>query len=259
MTDIRHLLQIAEQAALEAAGAVMKQYQSGDYGSALKPDQSPVTKADTSAHSIIIQHLSKTHLPVISEEGINLDFSERKSWENVWLVDPLDGTKEFIHQNGEFTINIALVQRGIPIAGVIDVPCTDVLYYGSRQTGVYKNERGRLVEFAPLAESTQLYDLLQKDQITAVVSRSHPSAQTQAFLSQFRNVVLQSLGSSLKFISLLENKADIYPRFGSTMEWDTAAAHAILNAANRGVYKRDLKSELMYNKADLTNPFFIAF
>ena len=133
------------------------------------------------------------------------------------------------------------------------------MYSGSKETGVYKNEKGKLIKFPPLAERIEFKDLSQREHITAVASRSHISFETKAFINQFQNVTLKSLGSSLKFMLLLENRADIYPRLGSTMEWDTAAAHAILNASNRGVYQADLKSELRYNKPELANPFFIAF
>jgi 3'(2'), 5'-bisphosphate nucleotidase len=259
MKDVRHLLEIAQHAALEAGKAIMGIYYSGEFSASIKPGESPVTNADKSAHRIITQHLGKTNLPVLSEEGIKIDFGERKYWQYFWLIDPLDGTKEFINKNGEFTVNIALVHRNTPIGGVIYVPCTETLYYGSKETGVYKHEKEKLVQLSPLAARKDFYDLLRKKQVTVLVSRSHPSYETKDFISQFQDVELKPMGSSLKFLLLLENQADIYPRFGSTMEWDTAAAHAILNALNRGVYHTDLKSELIYNKPDLKNPPFIAF
>lgn len=259
MANTAHLLVTAQHAALEAGKKIMEIYHSGDFRSYLKPGGSPYTTADESAHKIITQHLNKTKLPVLSEEGRYIDFGERKNWEYFWMIDPLDGTKEFINKNGEFTINIALVKKNIPFAGVIYVPCSETLYYGSKETGVYKSEKGKLLQFLPLAKRNRLNDILQKKQTRVVVSRSHSSPETMDFLSRFQQVAIKSSGSSLKFMLLLENKADIYPRFGTTVEWDTVAAHAILNASNRGVYQVNLKSELVYNKPGLKNLFFIAF
>lgn len=259
MAGIQHLLEIAEHAALEAGKAIMEVYQSGEFLTEIKAGEFPLTIADKKSHTIITGHLSKTNLPVLSEEGSNIDFAERKYWEQFWMIDPLDGTKEFINKNGEFTVNIALVQRNTPIAGVIYTPCTDTLYKGSKETGVYKNEKGNIIQFSSLPARIQFHDLLQREHITVAASRSHLSPETKSFIDQFPNVTFKSLGSSLKFMLLIENRADIYPRLGSTMEWDTAAAHAILNASNRGVYHTDLRSELVYNKSNLTNPFFLAF
>ena len=256
--DVQHLLETAKYAALDAGKAIMEIYRSEEFETDVT-NEFPVTGADKRAHAIIIEHLFKTNLPVLSEEGINIDFHERKHWEYFWLVDPLDGTKEFINKNGEFTINIALVRLGAPVGGVIYAPCSDTLYTGSKETGVYKNEKGKLIIFPPLTERSQFKDLLQKKHLTVITSRSHMSFETSSFINQFENATLKSLGSSLKFMLLLENAADLYPRLGSTMEWDTAAAHAILNASNRGVYQTDLKSELRYNKPDLKNPFFVAY
>jgi 3'(2'), 5'-bisphosphate nucleotidase len=258
LTDIRYLLRVAEYAALEAGKAIMEVYCSGAFGTEMKPGQSPVTKADRIANTIIMEHLGKTNLPILSEEGAEISFSKRKSWEYFWLTDPLDGTKEFIIQNGEFTVNIALINRERPAAGVIYSPCTGALYSGSGETGVYKMEKDELTRFPPLAERNRLENLMQREHITIAVSRSHLNEETKHFISRFKNVKLHSAGSSLKFLMLLENQADIYPRLGTTMEWDTAAAHAILNASNRGIYNQNLSAELSYNKPDLRNPFFIA-
>ncbi len=257
--NIGHLLKTAKNAAIEAGNAIMEIYQSADLLKCIKPGDFPSTKADRRSHQIIIDFLNKTNLPVLSEEGPKIDFSERKHWEYFWLIDPLDGTKEFINKNGEFTVSIALIKKNKPIGGVIYVPCSDILYYGSQETGVCKIEKDKQIPLTPLTKRKKFGDLLQKEHLTVAISRSHPSFEMKAFIDQFKNATLILKGSSLKFMLLLENQADIYPRLGSTMEWDTAAAHAILNASNRGVYHRDLKSELFYNKPDLTNPFFIAF
>lgn len=259
MTNISHLLETGKQAALEAGDAIMEIYSSGDFSTSVKNDNSPLTKADKTAHKIISGYLDKTNLPILSEEGIGITYSERRLWEYFWLIDPLDGTKEFINKNGEFTVNIALIQRNTPTAGIIYAPCMKTMYWGSNETGVYKNEKGKLIRFSPLQERKQFDDLQESEHLAVAVSRSHMSPETKIFIDRFKKVTLTSMGSSLKFMLLLENRADIYPRLGTTMEWDTAAAHAILNAFNRGVYHTDLKSELMYNKPDLKNPFFIAF
>jgi 3'(2'), 5'-bisphosphate nucleotidase len=259
MTGIRDLLGIASHSAREAGKVILDLYNAIEFPEVIKAGELPSVRADKMAHGAIIQHLAKTNLPVLSEEGGTMDFSERQDWEYFWMVDPLDGTKEFIHKNGEFTVNIALMHRNDPVGGVIYAPCTDTMYTGSAETGVYKTEKGTTIQFLPLKKKKQFSDLLQKDKVSVIASRSHLTDATKDFISQFRQAELIQLGSSLKFMLLLENMADIYPRFGPTMEWDTAAAHAILNAANRGVYHTDLKSALLYNKKDLTNPFFIAF
>jgi 3'(2'), 5'-bisphosphate nucleotidase len=259
MIDAPYLLEIAKLSAIEAGKAIMELYRSGDFSSDMKSDQSPLTKADKNAHQVITDHLAQTALPVLSEEGINIPYYERRLWEYYWLIDPLDGTKEFINKNGEFTVNIALVLRDNPTAGIIYAPCTDTLYWGSKETGVFKKEKGKLAPFAPLQKRKQFDDLLHMEGLAVVASRSHLSADTKTFTNQFKNARITSMRSTLKFMLLLENLADIYPRLGTTMEWDTAAAHAILNASNRGVYHTDLASELRYNKPDLRNPSFIAF
>ncbi|KAA9035648.1 3'(2'),5'-bisphosphate nucleotidase CysQ [Ginsengibacter hankyongi] len=257
--DIKPLMQIAEKAAFEAGKAIMDVYGSSDFSTELKNNKSPVTKADKNAHQLITEYLKETHLSVLSEEGSDTNFLERRSWEYFWLIDPLDGTKEFINKNGEFTVNIALLKQNKPLGGIIYRPSTGTLYTGSKETGVYKIKNGTQTQLSPLTKRTTFDELLKKDCVRIVASRSHPSPETKLFADKFKNVTLLTMGSALKFMLLLENEADIYPRYGTTMEWDTAAAHAILNASNRGVYQLDLRSELMYNKPDLRNPFFISF
>ncbi|WP_460880760.1 3'(2'),5'-bisphosphate nucleotidase CysQ family protein [Pontibacter rugosus] len=203
--------------------------------------------------------LTPTGLPILSEEGAHAVFEKRVEWPAYWLVDPLDGTKEFIKRNGEFTVNIALMQDNKPVAGVIYAPVPDILYYGSKETNVYKEAEGITEHLLPLSEKVSLEALLQQEKVIVVASRSHLSTETEAFIKQFKNVQLVNMGSSFKLMLLAENKADIYPRFAPTMEWDTAAGHAILNAVNRSVYQTDLTSELIYNKQDLLNPSFVAF
>ncbi|MDQ3682291.1 MAG: 3'(2'),5'-bisphosphate nucleotidase CysQ [Bacteroidota bacterium] len=258
MKSIEELLELAIDAALEAGKKILEVYETDDFSVDMKSDNSPLTKADKVSHQIICQYLSSSHLPLLSEEGTNIPFEERKRWEYYWLVDPLDGTKEFIKRNGEFTVNIALMKASAPITGVIYAPYLNTLYYGAKETGAYKNANGNKNSL-PIVERSELQDLLQKDSVTIVASRSHSNPETEQFISRFKNYELQSMGSSLKFMLLADRAADIYPRLAPTMEWDTAAAHAILNAVNRQVYQTDLNSELVYNKANLLNPPFIAF
>ena len=259
MISIKQLMQIGQEAAIEAGKAIMEVYCSKDFATEIKDGEFPVTRADKNAHHILTQYLKKTDVPILSEEGRNIDFHERKSWKYFWLVDPLDGTKEFINQNGEFTVNVALVERDIPIGGIIYRPTTDTLYTGSMETGIRKIENNKHIQISPLPTRRTFNELLEKDHVTVIASRSHPSPQIKSFTDRFREITIMTMGSSRKFMLLLENEADVYPRFGTTMEWDTAAAHAILNTSNRGLYHIGLKSELIYNKPDLRNPFFIAF
>lgn len=259
MIEIQHLLELAKRAALQAGKAILEVYASGDFGVEKKSDQSPLTLADKAAHAIIASHLTETGLPILSEEGSHIPYEERKSWEWFWLVDPLDGTKEFIKRNGEFTVNIALIHYNTPVAGIIYAPCLDVLYYGSKETGVYKIENGKQLQLSFIAKKRTIEELQQKEQITIVASKSHMNEETRSFIDQFQNANFSSMGSSLKLMLLAEGVADIYPRIAPTMEWDTAAGHAILRSLNMGVYQTDLQTELLYNKEELLNPSFIAF
>jgi 3'(2'), 5'-bisphosphate nucleotidase len=256
--NIPQLLEQAQRAAQEAGKAIMEVYRAGSFGATVKSDQSPLTIADQQAHSIIHAYLDQTALPILSEEGSAFSFAERSAWEYFWLVDPLDGTKEFLNRNGEFTVNIALIHQQRPVAGVIYVPATEIIFTGCHEAGAARIQGAETTEIPGSVGRKQLDDLLQQEQVIIVASRSHNSPETTQFINRFSNVTLRSVGSSLKFMLLLQGEADIYPRMGPTMEWDTAAAHAILNAANRGVYHTDLQSELVYNKKDLKNPFFIA-
>lgn len=252
---MKQLLETAKQAALEAGKAILEIYHSDNFDTRTKADDSPVTAADKAAHDIICRYLESTHLPILSEEGKHQDFETRAAWEYYWLVDPLDGTKEFIRKNGEFTVNIALMHHHTPVAGVVYAPVLGDIYTGSKETGVFKNN----IAIQPLANRRTLAALLNQPAVTIVASRHHLSDETKQFIDQFSNYTLASMGSSLKFMLLLEDKADIYPRLFPTMEWDTAAAHAILNASNRGVYHTTVKDELSYNKEVLTNPHFLAY
>jgi len=259
VTNIPELLTIATEAALQAGKAIMEVYTSGNFEIEEKADNSPLTVADTAANSIINQYLEKTGLPILSEEGKKIPYDDRKKWNLFWMIDPLDGTKEFISKNGDFTVNIALIHFNNPVAGVIYAPYKNILYYGSEETGVYKTEDGKQTQLFSNAVKTSFENFRQKQEVTIVASKSHLNDATKELINSFKNVKLISVGSSIKFMLLAEGIADIYPRLAPTMEWDIAAAHALLIALNKGIYKTDLKSELLYNKKELLNPYFISF
>jgi len=259
MPTIERMVEVAADAAAAAGREILQIYRRGSPEVMNKADDTPVTVADTASQAILTSFLQRTGLPVISEEAEVMDFETRKLWEYCWLIDPLDGTREFIAGTDEFTINIGLVRRGRPVAGVIYIPCSDALYAGSAETGVYKRQGGNLRRLRPAVSRPRFEQLGERSPLRVAGSRFHGSAATEEFVRQFSDVEFITAGSSLKFMLLVEEEADLYPRLGRTMEWDTAAAHAILNAANRGIYRQDLSGELAYNKQDLSNPYFIAF
>ena len=246
-----HLLPIAITASQRACEQIMDVYNTGDFGTEAKDDKSPLTIADKRAHQAIVEVLEKTGLPILSEEGKSIPYGVRQNWENFWLVDPLDGTKEFIKKNGEFTVNIALIHRSAPILGVVAIPVTNEIFHTS-SSGVVLMRDG-VKTLLSKRESTDLV----KEGIRVVASRSHMNEETQSFINKLKNPVMVSRGSSLKFLLIAEDKADVYPRFGPTMEWDTAAAHAIINAAGLKVFEQDKQTELQYNKPNLLNPNFL--
>lgn len=249
---IQELVEIAKQASVAAGQAILEIYNTEDFGVEAKGDNSPLTKADKAAHQVIVSYLNGTGIPVLSEEGKNIDYSERSLWDYFWLVDPLDGTKEFIKRNGEFTVNIALVKGNVLIAGVVFTPVAEKLHWGVAGHGAYLHEKGVTV---PLdGGRTAGY----KGPVRLVASRSHMSPETEAFINQYPDAEMVSMGSSLKFMVLVEGKADIYPRFGPTMEWDTAAAQAVLEAAGGSVIDHQTGKPLLYNKPVLLNNFFTA-
>jgi len=259
------LIEIAIKASIEAGKAIMEIYDT-DFDIEYKHDNSPLTTADSASHNMIMSYLQETKLPVLSEEGKHLHFEERQAWHLFWLVDPLDGTKEFIKKNGEFTVNIALIDNGIPIAGVIYVPVTDVLYVGIKNEGAFKL-KGTDDFCDSVAELKKkavfLPEIKNKDVFKVVASRSHLSTETNAFIENLKkdhtNIQTVSKGSSLKLCLIAEGAADIYPRYAPTMEWDTGAGHAIVNAAGgKVVLAEDEKTALTYNKKNLLNPWFIA-
>lgn len=243
------LLRTALEAAEAAGKAILDVYEGDDFSVENKADSSPLTLADKASHSVIMDFLSGSGLPVLSEEGKSTDYETRKEWELFWMVDPLDGTKEFIKRNGEFTVNIALIRDGRPIMGVVYVPVTNTVYYGVEGKGAFKRQDGQSEE--PIKVSAG------GEKITIVASRSHMSPETELFIAGFNNADLVSMGSSLKLLLVAEGKAQLYPRFAPTMEWDTAAAHAVVLAAGGKVLKMPEEVELTYNKENLLNPWFL--
>ncbi len=262
---MKQLLATAIKASLEAGNDILKVYNS-DFSFENKEDNSPLTLADKNAHNTINKYLSETPFPILSEEGKHASFEERKTWKTLWIVDPLDGTKEFIKRNDEFTVNIALVENGVPILGVIYIPVSATLYFGSKELGAFKAED---ICFDPSFNS--LEEIIEKSAslplnntnrpYTVAISRSHLSAETTEYLEDLKSshgeVQTISKGSSLKFCIIAEGLADEYPRNAPTMEWDTAAGHAILNSVDYGIFFKNSEKEISYNKADLLNPFFI--
>ena len=246
------LLDTAIKGAIEAGNAIMAVYQSDSIDYENKSDLSPLTLADKRSHEIILEKLKETGINVLSEESDEISYDQRKDWGSYWLVDPLDGTKEFIKKNGEFTVNIALIENNIPSLGVVYCPVTDILFWNDEERKVYKKENNKVVE---IRKRVSVND--NDKNLRVVVSRSHINDETNNYIKKLNEPKLISCGSSLKFLYIADNKADIYPRFGPTMEWDTAAAHSILSALGIQVINLDTGRELSYNKENLINPYFI--
>lgn len=260
---IKQLLHTAINTALEAGKAILEIYYSGEFDVEIKGDNSPLTKADTASHNVIMFFLSKTDIPVLSEEGKSIAYEERKDWSQLWIVDPIDGTKEFINRNGEFTVNIALIENQKPRIGVVFVPVTGELYFSSKEMGAFK-----------VAVDLENYDLetlisngnklpLQREDktFTIVASRSHMSPETETYVQKMRDlhgeVNLISKGSSLKLCMVAEGTANCYPRFAPTMEWDTAAGQAICEHSGFEVIDWFTKSTMLYNRKELLNNWFL--
>lgn len=261
---INEHLKIAIQASLEAGDIIMKIYDTA-FDVELKEDKSPLTEADKQANDIINSYLKPTGIPIISEENRQTDYSTRKHWDTCWVVDPVDGTKEFIKRNGEFTVNIALVTNQKPVLGVIYVPATKVLYFSDVNAKIaFKSELdSHLTTVEKVLETAQpLKPQSLNDELVRVVgSRSHMSEETVEFINSLKSngkdIEIVSKGSSLKFCLIAEGNADVYPRFAPTMEWDTAAGQAICNALGIDVISKETDKPLLYNKQNLLNPWFL--
>ena len=263
--DAKKVCDIARQ----AGDAIMEIY-AGDHAVEYKDDKSPLTAADKASHEVIVAGLQKhfPEIPILSEEGKDIPYEERKDWERFWLVDPLDGTKEFIKRNGEFTVNIALIENQQPLLGVVYVPVQKKLYCGVVGEGAWVEEArgsrpeaqdGQSNNLGPRASGLipiQVREADEEQGLTVVMSRSHPSPELEEYLRDIKVAEALPVGSSLKLCVVAEGKADLYPRLGPTMEWDTAAGHAVVLAAG-GMVKTPESNELVYNKEDLLNPYFI--
>ena len=247
-------INIGLDAAVSAGEKIMEVYSASahiDFES--KNDNSQLTIADKKSHDTIVSMLKKTETHIISEESESIDYQIRKKWKEYWLIDPLDGTKEFIKKNDEFTVNIALIKNNSPFIGIVYCPVKKILYWNDSNKNVFKKIIGK--------EKKQLHKRKKVDQgeknLRVIVSRSHSNEKTTQYINKLNAPQLISCGSSLKFLYIADNKADIYPRFGPTMEWDTAAAHSILKALDIMVTNLEDKKELSYNKKNLLNPCFL--
>lgn len=268
------LVDAAIQAAFAGGSAILEVY-AGPFDVELKTDHSPLTLADRNAHTVIERSLSHTGLPILSEEGATVPVSDRQRWHRYWLVDPLDGTKEFVKRNGEFTVNIALMERDDhpsgplgsagPLAGVIYAPVKDVLYFAWKGGGSYRMHgaatRSAIAAYERVAMSTRLPAAEPRAAYTVLASRSHRSPETEAFIQrkeqEHGTLAFTFMGSALKFGLMAEGVADVYPRYAPTMEWDTAAGQIICTEAGRQLIDVTTNAPMRYNKNELVNNWFI--
>ena len=253
-TPARELLDRVADVARRAGREILEVYAEGVVAATAKADESPLTAADLRAHGLIVGSLAKLtpDIPVLSEEAADTPFSERSQWRRYWLVDPLDGTKEFLSRNGQFTVNIALIEAHAPLLGVVHVPVSDTSYLGWVGNGAWRQQAGAPAEAIRVAAHSA-------SPLRVVGSRSHRGDSLDAFLARVGPHELVAVGSSLKFCLVAEGAADVYPRLGPTSEWDTAAAHAVVSGAGGTVSRLD-GTPLQYNtRAELLNPFFVAW
>jgi 3'(2'), 5'-bisphosphate nucleotidase len=245
----------------KAAQVMLDIYDSGDFGTEIKADNSPLTLADQAANKVILETLNNMEYPILSEEGKSIEYKDRSLWSKFWLVDPLDGTKEFIKKNGEFTINVALIENGHAIMGFVYAPVLKDFYLGINKEKALKFslKAGEQISKLP-SKAKRLKVQKPEDEIMVVASRSHFNKETEIFVNKlkkdYKKVEFISKGSSLKLCMVADGTAHIYPRFGPTMEWGTAAAHAVVTAAGGQVVATE-GGELLYNKENLLNPYFI--
>lgn len=258
------LLHTSIKASLQAGKAIMEIYQTEDFQIENKTDDSPLTLADKMANEIINRYLNPLNIPIISEENKQKDYLDRKSWKQCWIVDPLDGTKEFIKKNGEFTVNIALVENRSPILGVIYAPALEILYFAQVNNGkAYKAEVTPTATLEEVFEkAVEISPMGPISPIRVIGSRSHMNKETSEFISYLEDskgesICLLTIGSSLKFCFMAQGSADYYPRYAPTMEWDTAAGQAICEAVGLGVIGRDSGRPLLYNGKSLLNEHFL--
>lgn len=267
VADYFSLQAIAMEASLQAGSAIMSVYGQSDFGTELKDDRSPLTRADRRSDEVISCYLGPTAIPVISEESPLPPWAERDTWKRCWIVDPLDGTREFVNRNGEFTVNIALVEEGRPVLGVVYAPCTREIFFGGVKTGVF-----RMILSEDQVRNNNISEVLtgavpikglspEYPPFVVVASRSHMNPETAQYIEnlqvKYPELNTISRGSSLKICIVAAGDAHVYPRFGPTMEWDTAAGHAIAVGAGCRMYDPVSGASLTYNKENLKNPWFI--
>ena len=253
---ISQLITEVNKIAIAAGHKIMEVYQDVDnFNVEIKGDDSPLTRADKEANKIICDGLEKLSIkyPIISEENKEIPYSERKDFEYVWMVDPLDGTKEFIKRNGEFTVNIALIHQNKSVAGVVYAPVTEALYYAVKGEGAWVKQNGQKKGLAAT------YYRADEKALSIVCSRSHLNDATQQFIDAYDEPLKVAKGSSLKFLILASGDAQVYPRLAPTMEWDTAAAHIILEEAGGEILRAEDGKPMVYNKEDLLNPHFVGY
>jgi len=262
--NLNQLLKEAIKASILAGKKILEIYNNSDFQIEYKSDNSPLTIADKSSNEIIVEILKNTKIPILSEEGTEIPFAERNTWEYFWLIDPLDGTKEFIKRNGDFTVNIALIYKSKPILGVIYVPVSTELFFADINFGAFKTYILDIDNFdidEIFLKSDKLPYKQVRNNYLVTGSRSHLSEKTQLFISDLKikypDLDFVSRGSSLKICMVAEGNADIYPRFGPTMEWDTAAGQAIVIASGAEFNIAGTNNDLVYNKENLLNPDFI--
>ena len=235
-----------------------------DFEINFKNDNSPITAADLKSNEIIVDYLNilnkkltnetKDSFCIISEESKNMNYVERKNYNYTWLVDPIDGTKEFLKKNGEFTVNIGLCYLGVPIFGIVSIPVKDEIYYGTEGLGSYKIDKDNQITELKIKEKD-----FNKENLNIIASKSHLNNETLDYIKQFKNYNLLNVGSSIKLLYVAEGIADIYPRYAPTSEWDTCASHAVVKYAGGKVINTNNKEELIYNKENILNPYFLVY
>ncbi|MFH1632346.1 MAG: 3'(2'),5'-bisphosphate nucleotidase CysQ [bacterium] len=242
------LLETAKKAVEAANKTIIEVYEAGDIDVEQKDDGFPVTIADQRSNEVIESILSETGIPFLSEESAHTPYEERKNWNRVWIVDPLDGTKSFIARTGDFAVHVALVENGVVILGVVGVPVYGQVYWAEKGKGAFRQGRDETIEQIHVGQNSPK---------RIFASRSHMNEKTQQFLDEHPDAEILHMGSSRKFLAVAEGEADLYPRFGPTMEWDSAAPQIIVEEAGGSVLESESQKPLRYNKQDLYNPFFI--
>ncbi|MDR2423277.1 MAG: 3'(2'),5'-bisphosphate nucleotidase CysQ [Prevotellaceae bacterium] len=261
-----NLFQSAFRAATAAGKRILEIYESDDFQVSMKSDNSPLSLADRDAHNIIKRHLQNSCIPILSEEGRDLQFEERQSWDVLWIVDPLDGTRQFIQKREEFTVNIALITGGSPWFGLIYAPALGDMYFGVKDIGSFKIKMDETLPSLPFGKIVEKSEKLpspvkNEEKYTILVSYNHLNEKTMEYIAELGKIhpeiEVRKIGSSLKMCLLAAGTGDVYVRHTDTYEWDTAAAQAILEGAGWSIYSLDADKPLTYNKESLLNPYFV--